>query len=135
MEYVSIRILPVLVAGIAFMMLGGLWYGPLFAKSWISLIGKSEEEMQAGAKPTVYVWAFAAALVASYALALLIEATLMTTLKGGMWIGLVAALGFVATSFGSSYLFNQKPVKLYLIDVGYQVVALTIAGAIIGGWR
>lgn len=135
MDFSTIRVLPVLVAGIAFMMIGGLWYGPLFAKSWMALIGKTEADVRAGANSMMYVWSFLAALATSYALSVFIEATFMTTLAGGACIGLTASLGFVATSFGSSYVFNKRPFKLYLIDVGYQVVALVAAGAILGGWR
>ena len=138
-DYTSVRVLPILVAGVAFMMMGALWYGPLFAKSWMALIGKTEEELRAGmagkSMGVMYGGAFLASLVASYALALVIEATMMTTLKGGVCVGLIASLGFIGTAFATGYIFNQKPVKLWFIDVGYQVVCFMIAGAIIGGWR
>ena len=138
-DYTNVRVLPILIAGVAFMMMGGLWYGPLFAKSWMALIGKTEAELQAGmagrGMGLMYGGAFLASLVASYVLALVIEATMMTTAMGGACVGLLTSLGFVGTAFASGYIFNQKPVKLWFIDVGYQVVCFVIAGAIIGGWR
>jgi hypothetical protein len=134
-DFSTVRILPILVAAIAFMVIGGLWYGPLFARSWMALIGKTEAELRAGARPTMYVWALLTALGTSYVLSVFIESTFMTSVKGGACVGLTAALGFTAMSFGSSYVFNMKPFKLYLIDVGYYVAAFVAAGAIIGGWR
>jgi hypothetical protein len=137
-DYGSFAVLPIVVSGIAFMLVGGMWYGPLFGKTWMALTGVTME--QAKATPSnvmtrMYGGSFVAALVASYVLSLLIDATLVTTLGGGICLGIVTALGFSGTAFASSYLFNQKPVGLYVIDTGYQVVCLAIAGAILSVWR
>ena len=44
----------VLVSGVAIFMLGGLWYSPvLFAKRWVKLIGKTEEERARRDRPVV----------------------------------------------------------------------------------
>jgi anti-sigma-K factor RskA len=41
----------------------------------------------------------------------------------------------VATSAGINYLYQQKSLKLWLIDAGYQVIFLGIFGAIMGAWH
>jgi hypothetical protein len=46
-----------------------------------------------------------------------------------------AGLGFVAPSFGANYIFVRRPLSLYLIDAGYQIVSLMIGGIILGLWR
>src|SRR5690349_16185250 len=55
----------VLVAGIAIFILGGLWYSPvLFAKRWVALMGKTEEELKAAASgPVAYVIVFICGLL------------------------------------------------------------------------
>jgi hypothetical protein len=42
---------------------------------------------------------------------------------------------FVAMAFGITYLFESRPLKLWLINAGYQTVVFTIMGAILGAWH
>ena len=135
MNFTAVNFLAILVSGIAYMGVGFLWYGPLFAKPWMALVGMSEGDLQQGANPVIYLLTFVGALVAAYALALIINATQMTTIGGGLEIGVLAGIGFVAPTFGSNYIFARRPLKLYLIDAGYQIVTLAIGGAILGAWR
>ena len=41
-------------------------------------------------------------------------------------------LAWVAASLGISYLFEQRPLKLWLINGGYHTLQFTLYGAIIG---
>ena len=59
-HYPTINYLAVLVAGIVIFVLGGLWYSPvLFARRWIALQGRTEEQERARAAaanmPLMYV--------------------------------------------------------------------------------
>ena len=68
--------LAVLVAGIVIFLLGGLWYSPiLFAKKWIALQGKTEEQLRAGTAgsnmPLMYLSAFICGLIIAWAMAVL----------------------------------------------------------------
>jgi hypothetical protein len=49
--------------------------------------------------------------------------------------GFLAGFGCVATFIGTHYLFERRSLKLFLINAGYSIVALTIMGLIIGAWR
>jgi hypothetical protein len=132
------HILRPLACAVAFMMLGGLWYGALFAKPWMALIGMTPEKIALISKSGMirsYALTFLAALLASHALDHLSHGMGVTDAMGGAGLGGFVGLGFVATAFGSTYLFGQKPFKLYLIDAGFQVVGLTIAGTILGAWQ
>lgn len=44
MDFSSFSWLAVLAAVVANMVLGFLWYGPLFGKSWRAAVGKTEED-------------------------------------------------------------------------------------------
>ena len=50
-------------------------------------------------------------------------------------IVVAAGLGWVAMSLGVIYLFEQRSMKLWLINSGYQIVAYTVMGAILGAWK
>ena len=58
-----------------------------------------------------------------------------TTLAFGAIAGLLAGAGWVATGIGIVALFENRSWKYVLINGGYLTVALTVMGAILGGWR
>ena len=135
MNYSDVNFLAVLVAGVIHMVIGFLWYGPLFSKPWMKLVGMTQEQAQGNPNPTIYLVPFVTALIGFYVLALFINAAGMGTLAGGATTGLLAGLGFLAAFSAANYLFSMKPFQLYLIDVGYPVLSLVIAGALLGAWR
>jgi len=49
--------------------------------------------------------------------------------------GFTVGLCWVATSFGISYLFEQRPLKLFLINGGYFVLQFSTIGLILGLWH
>ena len=53
---------------------------------------------------------------------------------GALW-GFLAGFGWVATFVGTHYLFERKSFKLFLINAGYSIVALTVMGVIIAAWK
>jgi len=139
----TINYLAVLVAGIVIFVLGGLWYSPvLFAKRWIALQGRTEEQMRAQAAaanmPVMYVSAFICGLVTAWAMAMILAhiASSMNLNAGrGALIGFMCWLGFAAaTSYGTA-LFSGKPKQLWLIDSTYNLVSFVLAGMILAVWR
>jgi hypothetical protein len=135
--------LAVLVAGIVIFILGGLWYSPfLFAKRWIALQGRTEEEMRAGAAsanmPLMYLSAFLCGLITSAVLALVLahfSATLEMNAGHGATVGFFLWLGFAATTSYGTALFSMKPRTLWLIDSAYNLVSFVLAGIILAVWR
>ncbi len=136
-ELGDINYLAVLVAIIVNMGCGALWYSPpLFAKPWMALNQLTEETIrEQGSATRGYVVSIIASIVIAFAIAWVAEAAGVNDLAGGIVLGLVASLGFVATTFASSYVFESKPLKHYLINAGYPVVSFTLMGLIIGAWQ
>ncbi len=121
------------------MIVGGIWYGPLFGKKWLEVIGATEldkmrrEEMQKAALP-LYVIQFALSLLQVYVLANLIHWT-----KGeGAWVAFFMWLGFVMPTVAGSAMWNNNSNKvkwaMFLIQSGYQLVMFLIYGYILGIW-
>jgi hypothetical protein len=120
----------IIVATAAAMVIGFLWYGPVFGKTWMALTGRGMGE---GSSPgPLYVLTALAAFIEAIALNWFINETGWTTGAGGELIGLYAGLGFIATAFFSQVLFAGRPPRLYAIDAGYQVFQAVVLGAIIG---
>ncbi len=138
MHIPQVNYLAVLVTGVAIFVLGGLWYSPvLFAKKWISLMGKTEEDLKAasGSMPLAYLSVFVCGLLTSFALAVILNHFTELTALRGAEVGVLCWLGFAgATSYGTG-LFSIQPKLLWLINSGYNLVSLVIAGAILAVWR
>ena len=128
----------VLVSGIVIFLLGGLWYSPLlFAKRWVSLVGKTEEELRAkaGSVPLSYILVFVCGVLTAYVMALVVGNFAPGGAVDGAIIGALCWVGFAgATSFGTA-LFSGKPKALWLIDSGFNLAAFVIAGLILTSWR
>ena len=135
--------LAVLVAGIVIFMLGGLWYSPvLFAKKWIALQNKTEEQMRAEAAganmPLMYASAFLTGLIIATTMAMVfahIANDMPMNAAYGALFGALLWLGFAATTSYATALFSGKPRQLWFIDSAYNLVSFVLAGIILAVWR
>jgi hypothetical protein len=140
MEFMGVNLWSVLAAAVATMIVGFLWYSPfLFAKPWTLAMGYDPndkakmEEMRRGAGK-LYGITFVASLISAFVLAKIIDVTTVSAILYGMKIGFAVWLGFVTTVQLTSTLFKRRPIKLYLIDTGYQLVCYLAMGAILATW-
>jgi hypothetical protein len=126
--------LAVVVSTLSTFLIGGIWYSPvLFGEAWMKENGLTEESMKGGNLAKIYGLAFVLGLVASINLAMFLGPDQGASM--GAFYGFLAGFGWVATFVGTHYLFERKSFKLFLINAGYSVVALTIMGLIIGAWK
>jgi hypothetical protein len=124
--------LGVVVATIAAMVIGSIWYSNMgFGRTWVALSGRQIAEGQTQVGP-LYALTALSALVESIALAWFINQTGWTTGAGGALIGLYAGLGFIATAMFAQVLFAGQAPRLFAINAGYQTFQLVVMGAIIG---
>ena len=126
----------VIVAAVVFFALGAGWYTVL-SDPWATGIGKTMQELQQETKGSFMPMAmgFLAILVMCYTLNSLLTRLGDTTAASGAKVGAFVALGFVAANIALNYAFEARGVMLWTINSGYVLVGLTVAGAIIGGWR
>jgi len=126
----------VVVAAVVFFMLGAGWYTVL-ADPWAAGVGKTMEQLktESGGSFVPMAMGFVAILVMFYTLNSLLNRLGDTTAGSGAKIGAFVALGFVAANIALNYAFEMRGVTLWTINSGYVLVGLTLAGAIIGGWR
>jgi hypothetical protein len=127
----DLNYLAVGLAALSAFMLGGLWYSPLlFANKWAALAGVSEEKLKSASMAMIYGGAFLLNMVSALLLAMAVQGVPNATYGAGM--GLAIGLCWVATSFGVSYLFERRPLGLWLINAGYFTLYFTLMGAILG---
>jgi Protein of unknown function (DUF1761) len=134
MDVSKLNYVAIVVATVSAFALGGLWYSPiLFARSWMREAGIGEEQTRQANMGKVFALSALATLVMAFNLAAFIGPK--ADLAFGLFAGLAAGLGWVAMSLGVIYLFEQRSLKLWFINSGYQVVAYALMGAILGAWK
>ncbi|KKW23205.1 MAG: hypothetical protein UY65_C0007G0026 [Parcubacteria group bacterium GW2011_GWA2_51_12] len=138
---VPINYLAVLAAGVSNMILGYLWYGPLFGKQWIAWSGMNQQSLDAAKTKGVaksYILMFVGALVMAYVLSHVIVFGSAYTQTTGISAGVSSAvwswLGFIAPVTLGSVLWDNKPWKLWILNNAYNLVALVLMGIILSLW-
>ena len=135
---IQINYLAVLAAGVSNMILGALWYGPLFGKMWMRLMGLSDDrlnELKNRGMGKLYASAFLMALVMAFVLAHFAAVWGAVTVHGAFLLAFWVWLGFIVTTMINSVLWEGKSMKLYFVNIGYQLVALKVMALILVLWR
>jgi len=134
MEAIHFNYVAIAAAALVYFAIGGLWYSPiLFAKAWACEAGLTDAQIQKPPLGRIFGLSAVAALVMSFNLAAFLGAK--ASFSFGLFAGAATGLGWVAMALGVIYLFEQRSLKLWLINSGYQVVAFTAMGGILGAWR
>lgn len=137
----NVNYLAVLVAAISSMVVGYVWYGVLFKKPWMAMMGHTAEAMS-GMKMTAnkaYFIQFIASLVMACVLAKfvglgLLDDTATSRLSVGINIGFWAWLGLVMPVSLGIVLWEGKSWKLWFINASNYLVTLLAMGIILGLW-
>ena len=123
----------VLTAALASFVLGGLWYSPaLFGKPWQRAAGLTDEQLKNGNMAMIFGLSFILCLIASFVFAMFLGPR--PSLALGLGAGASAGFCWVSASFGINYLFERKPLKLFLINAGYHTLQFTFIGLILSMW-
>jgi hypothetical protein len=132
---VSISWLAVIVAAVVKFLIGWGWYSPMaFGKQWRQLSKMTPEMVQAGLMPALVAEAIGD-LIMAYVLARFIAHYGDYGFGGGLLIGFMAWLGFVAPVMANQIFYECKPQELVAINLGYLLVSLLVMGAILGIWH
>lgn len=138
---VSINYLAVILAAIISMVLGFLWYGPLFGKKWIALMGWSPEAMavaKAKGMTKSYVLMTISSLVMAYVLYYVVAYSGAFVNTSGVSVGLSSGfwiwLGFIAPVTMGSVLWEGRSWALWVLNAGYYLVSLLLMGAVLAAW-
>ncbi len=136
---ITINFWAVLASAIASMIIGAIWYGPLFGKKFMQAMGMDkmsaeEQEKMKKSMITSYVLQFIASLVMFFVLACYIDTSIHTGVAGGLanafglWIGFVVPLNLSGALWGGK-------MSLFWLNIGCMLLTLLAAGAIIGAWQ
>jgi hypothetical protein len=132
LDFAGVNWLAVIVAAVAGIIVGFIWYAPqVFGRRWARASG-IELPQPGEVQPMTYIGAVVTAAVTAYVLAVLIGGLGAATLVDGVIVAVVVWLGFVATWLASGVFFERRSTEWWAINAGQAIVSLAIMGAIIG---
>lgn len=133
----QINWLAVLLAFLSSMVVGFVWYMPaVLGRRWMEAIGKTEDDlrnMQGGAG--IWIPMMVAAALTSILLAVLISKLGLDNALAGALFALVVGLVFRGGGHVIHNGFAGRPSAVTVIDSGHDLLAMTVAGAIIGAMQ
>jgi len=159
----EINFLALFVAALSTLVVGSVWYGPLFGKVWMKENGFSEEELKQGSMVKIFGLTFVFSLFLalmmhflcihqfgplgmiggpdfietakpSYAAFMLDYGDAYRTYQHGALHGFMSGLFLALPLVGINGLFERKSWKYIFVHSGYWTVVMTIMGAIVCGW-
>jgi len=131
---IEITVFPILAAGFANIILGFIWYHPkVLGSTWMRLINLSPEMVERG-KKHMHIrvgTAFLTSLLAAYVLNFIGIALGVYDTLGAIQLAFICWIGFVVPTFISTVLWEQRPVKLYIINTSYWLASLVVMALIL----
>ncbi len=137
----TINLLAVFVCALSSVVLGSLWYGPLFGAPWMKMIGLTQADMEAAKKKGFvgsgmaksYGLMVLGSLVMAYVLAVAIGLA-GAGLPNALRVSFLAWAGFLAPAHLGSVLWEGKSWKLWALNSGYHLAYLLCSAAILASW-
>jgi len=141
MQQIIVNYWAILVCGVLAMIIGFIWYGPLFGKKWMEIAGvnpadlEARKKMQKSAGP-LYAVQFIVTLFQIWVLAYYIAGWKEAAgIVNALWIW---AAFVIPTLFGA-VMWTNEPGKQkrarFLIQGGYQLVVFIVFGIILQFWK
>lgn len=124
----------VLVSAVIQWLLGVLWYGLIFRKSWNKMVGLAE-----GAKPKNTVFAMIMAFVACLLLSFVIGHVDLwagaAVFTAGVKFGVICWVGFIAPPLFTQHIFEGRRANLFAINCAYWLLVMAIGGGLLAAIR
>ncbi len=122
------------MAALAPIFLGALWYSPLlFGKLWMKAHGYTDEKVRQMAGRGIIVSLFCYVVMA-FVLSVLVSYAGASTAVQGAFLGFLVWIGFLATLGMTAQMYSEKPLSIYVMDAGYQLVYAVVMGVILAAW-
>lgn len=143
----EINYLAVIVAALVPMVMGAIYYGPLFGKAWMNSLGYTEEDLK-GNEAVTYGLALLMAFIVAMGLKMTIELVhkdvnsagelifgSFHTFQHGALHGAMIGLTLVVPIIVSLSLFQKNSAKNIMLNALYWIITLAIMGGILDAWN
>lgn len=134
----NINYLAMIAGGIAYWLVGMIWFTVLFGRTWAIEILKYGIRIQPPTKKIMVkksITTFIFNQIVAFGIAIFFSALGVNTLIAGIGFGLGLGIFFAAMALATSYVWVSRSCKLSMIDIGYPVAGILAASIIIALWR
>ena len=130
--------LAILCAGVAYWLVAFVWYSLLFGRIWAAEQIRHRSEAGGSAKGEfigMLVATFVSNLVASAAIACLLDHMAIVDLSTALKLGAGLAVAFSITTLTIVHVWEKKSTKVWMIDASYHFAGCMVVAAILVSWR
>jgi hypothetical protein len=128
--------LAILCAGVAYWVLGFVWYSLLFGKIW-----RAEQERHRGGNPCPpggmagkLIGTFICNLLAAGAMEYFLYRAQILDINHALRFGIAAGVGVAGAAVTMCCIWEMKSTKLWFIDAGYNIVGCVLVALILVSW-
>lgn len=128
--------LEVFLAALAAFMMGFGWYTALFGKAWQRLTGLTDEEANSG-MAVAHGGAFLMMMFIAFGINFVVglhPVEEQTFIHGGFH-GLLIGLLYCVPALSIHYLYQRKPLQLWLIDASYVLIFCGLMGGVLAALK
>lgn len=135
LSFADVNWLAVLVAALAYFVLGAVWYtDALMGRQYRAALGLDPN--QAGKpEPMPLLVNLVGWLVSALALALVMAASGASGVGDGILFGLVVGVGMVVTQMLVTSTYAGRGLALFKVNAPYVVLGYTVMGIVLATWR
>lgn len=140
---VPVNYLAILVAAVLSMVIGSIWYGPLFGKFWVKEMGWSKKDIEkGGADKAAMMKSYGIQAVGSLVMAFVLSHALVfaqsylgtSGVSAGLQTGFWNWLGFIAPVSLTSVLWEGRSWKMWVLTNSYNLITLCAMGVLLALW-
>jgi len=125
--------LAVIVVAIIYFLIHFFWYFPFaFGNLWLKLVGKEGEPKSKIIRDTIIM--IPTSFVTILFIEIMMDLTGMNDIVSALLLTLFLWIGFVATIAINQNNFNDRGIKLFLLEYGFYLIGFLIAGLILAIW-
>jgi hypothetical protein len=133
--FAELNWLAVLVAALAYFVLGALWYSnTMFGRQYRAAVGVNPDQ-QGQPEPMLLVTNFVGWLVAALALGLVNVAIGADGVLDGVVLGLVVGVGLIGAHQMVNASYEGRGTAVLKVSGPYMIIGLIIMGVILAVWR
>jgi hypothetical protein len=124
----------VLIVVVFSQVLGFLWYGPLFGKAWLKMIGKNATDDGMQMTAGTMLGSILTALVSAYVFAVALASIGVADVGTGILAAIVLWIGIGAATALNSALYSEVSKGVWLLNATYNLVLFVGAGILYTVW-
>ena len=127
-QFIAGNPVTILICVVVYMIIGSIWYGPLFSRPWTRMNGINTDAAQKEMMMKAMIPGMTMSVITGFVIATVLGRGMqlldMSSPAYPLIIATILWLPFTALPFGQNYAYLQKPFKLFLIDAGYMLVSM-----------